>query len=527
MICSQSLLVWVRAQVASGCAIHCQDPHTFKELKRCVSRVQSNVRDIPAMLGLGFHPLLSDRHPARAKGVTDKLIRRIVYHCDLNSMFMDLSNVQKTIEKSSASTRKWESQQAFQDEANAMREPDPVCDILLRRCAWEHVSSSFDNGTFFSMPISEDGLEFQDLSSRLASLSSQTDSSHEPAAMNLDASANLCEFECDFDLSPTIARDVVVWSPGEVHAEQPCPKQKFFKVLKAGAHKQVCVKPAPGVSRWLSSGDMAVTQHREVHRNGDEVSVSAKPTVFPSQVIASPVSLLRTDFTLAHTSLVENLQVWSSRFSFALGHLDADVGLPFSEVQATLAALVEVDAFPGSGYSLSVKQLAGNAVRLQVLQRLLECGVVQTLVVDDSYSSWEFTEQGLSRVQPVHVLFQPKPALALEPGKALSDMTTWDLWQTLAASGWSVSVQEPSFQPPPYEPEGAKIIYVKSSWGTINRLNLLALASSGAIFAAGIGSIKCWSTAQYYQCLVDNKPIPARRNRRAEPSAIEAEEVYV
>ena len=237
-------------------------------------------RHLLEKLGLHKHPDAVQEGPLKTK-----IVKKIVYHCDLAAMYMDLREASKKVKEHKDDQKQYESMRDPEPVHDEMGDAEPFLDCLLKSAAWQHICDTVQPGTCISLPRTECRRNIESLLTRLAphgtgqkalgALGSAPNSIAEGGEGNVSP----C-FEIEAD-APTSCISQDKQGAAKADAEEDASAPRFFKIVKASPHRAVCLKPAPGVSRWLSSGDIAITEHVVVKRGDDNASahVSAKPKV--------------------------------------------------------------------------------------------------------------------------------------------------------------------------------------------------------------------------------------------------------
>ena len=480
------------------------DPQELVHIQRLVQSVQGKLALLPQRLGLASHPELQSGLP-----VTLKLVRRIVYRCDVDSMYANTKHIRCQLEAHSKQQKKVAKSvapPALLDDSDLMGDAESVLDLLLRRAAWDHIRQTISAGVFLSLPAGDEVSHFESLALRLAAFGS---SGLGLKALPLAASSG--EQHAEGNREPMIfeaedGSDLRRCNGCEVRSN-PCIVS-YFKIIKATVDKQVCIQPAPGVSRWLEMTDIAVSQHQEVWSSDDRslAHVHAAPMVQAGLGTSfNSIALLKTDRSLPLAKLSTDLLHWEvdHKIGFTLFFTTR---FPADDISRVVQQLLDADALPGSArpFAMSHSTVA-EAYQLSVLHELRAQRVVKGVREDDDHSTWEFTSVGLQLLQPTFTLAKPRPALTCRKGIAFRDMTTWELWHSLREEGWQVELRPVKDKPPPFTPESPKIVYVKATWASLQFWHLLALRQSDAIFARGEPRIAHWGTQHYYTQLVDGK----------------------
>ena len=95
--------------------------------------------------------------------------------------------------------------------------------------------------------------------------------------------------------------------------------EKVVRIVRSNPGKQICLKPSPGVSSWLTSADVAVTRHKvlQASDDGTQLRVSAVLARARNGSMHSSIDLLRCDesidiATMESISFVGSAAIMSS-----------------------------------------------------------------------------------------------------------------------------------------------------------------------------------------------------------------------
>jgi hypothetical protein len=208
-------------------ALH-ENPTEFlalTDVSRSVTPPRATIKSTLVKLGLGGHPTV-----AQSTSVPLKLARCCVYRCDHDSMDLPLARARGEVAKARKQAARAEStrpapelsQDAFMEQAQSH------VDILLRSAAWDHVRGLAEVGDYLSVPRSLEVRAFETLSHRLRPLGQPP----EGEALG-------------FEPDSALAR-------GHDADAEPEPKECVYQMVRSRPGQHICVKPAPGVSRWLT-----------------------------------------------------------------------------------------------------------------------------------------------------------------------------------------------------------------------------------------------------------------------------------
>ena len=422
------------------------DGRELRTFTQQLETLQAQPSSIPVLLGLGDHPMLRANHSSQPA------VKKIVYHYDGESMLRDLDTYRKRLDQARAARKGLVV-------AECMRDPEPLVDALLRRAAWRHIREVVPSGAYITLPAAPVALNLDSLASRLAPTRAGD------AALALCGVRHASPMVIDSDEGGCLQ---VLHEPDRIEARDV---PRVYKVVRSTPGRQICIKPVPGVSRWLEEQDVAVTQHHVHFFDGQAKKLHVHVEANSRTDSCVDFALLRCDEPGSAEFLRRHCLAWQQSHDIEFT-TPLETRVLDSDVRLAVSSLLAAGALPNSAFPYVVShEDVGMAFHLAVLHELHEKGVARKLREGEDHSTWELTAYGVSILRLVVMLQNPVAALTPRCSVPLREWTTWELVDHLQDNGWVIDASWGSRKPPsPFALGQPKSLYIKAEWINIPRL---------------------------------------------------------
>ena len=486
-----------------------QTPRGKEELELCYRRV-CNPDDMVREFSLCQHPLVAAwKRKTRVKSKLRDL-SKIIYRCDMQALFTDFSDAQKTHARASDRVARKAASLLVQDAPEAV-----TFDALLSRCCVEHARATLSHGAFCSLGPLRAGEPFPLIMDTHASFNSHHRGSMEPRPaalkdMQLDADIDNGAEHCKFGKLPRREPPLL----------DPTGSRLLFRVLHPKpVSMKTSRKPIASGGR-LAQSDVAITMHAVVGNDNLEGGAERPDSLSDPLVMLQPslvpgsscvVMMMRGLSRCTPHALETQFHEWHGRG--ALQYTFQDVKTDATCGSEALHRMIAADAFPNMDKYLTI---GAADEHLCVYKQWEHAGLVSMRSGGDDLATFAvaFTSGGAAQLSACYFLRRPEPAIRVRPAICLQDRTSYELIKMLDTDGWSWARLPSSAKQRStlmYLPDGEKTWYSQSTYVAEHTRYFMCLLRSEDLFRDGVTYIPHYSAkpAQTYsQILKGRNPAP-------------------